>query len=59
MLSGSFSAIVSGITSWVINKYFPRSVEITGNQHLLVKDSQVLVHGSDTYRLEKQKKEGK
>ena len=54
--AGSFSAIVSGVTSWVINKHFPRSVEITGNQHLVVKDSQVLVHGSDTYRLEKQKK---
>lgn len=59
MLSGSFSAIVSGVTSWVINKHFPRSVEITGNQHLVVKDSQVLVHGSDTYKLEKQRKEGK
>ncbi len=57
--AGSFSAIVSGVASWVINKHFPRSVEITGNQHLVVKDSQVLVHGSDTYRLEKQKKEGK
>ena len=57
--AGSFSAIVSGVTSWVINKHFPRSVEITGNQHLVVKDSQILVHGSDTYRLEKQKKEGK
>ena len=57
--AGSFSAIVSGVSSWVINKHFPRSVEITGNQHLVVKDSQVLVHGSDTYQLEKQKKEGK
>jgi len=57
--AGSFSAIISGVTSWVINKYFPRSVEITGNGHLVVKDSQVLVHGSDTYKLEKQKKEGK
>jgi len=54
--AGSFSSIVSGVTSWVINKHFPRSVEITGNQHLVVKDSQVLVHGSYTYRLEKQKK---
>lgn len=50
---GAFSAIVSGVTSWVINKYFPRSVEIIGNHHLIVKDSQVLVHGSDTYKLEK------
>lgn len=57
--AGSFSAIVSGVTSWVINKHFPRSVEINGNQHLVVKDSQVLVHGSDTYKLEKQQKKEK
>lgn len=53
-LSGSFSAIVAGLTSWVINTHFPRSVEITGNQHLVVKDSQVLVTGSDTYKFKKQ-----
>ncbi len=57
--AGSFSAIVSGVTSWVINKHFPRSVEISGNQHLVIKDSQVLVHGSDTYKLEKQQKKEK
>jgi len=57
--AGSFSAIVSGVTSWVINKHFPRSVEISGNQHLVIKNSQVLVHGSDTYKLEKQQKKEK
>lgn len=57
--AGAFSAIISGVTSWVISKHFPRSVEISGNQHLIVKDSQVLVHGSDTYKLEKQQKREK
>lgn len=59
LISGTFSAIVSGITSWIINKHFPRSVEITGTQSLVVKDSQVLVHGSQDYKLEKPSKDKK
>jgi len=59
LISGTFSAIVSGVTSWIINKHFPRSIEITGTQNLVVKDSQVLVHGSQDYKLEKPSKDKK
>ena len=41
------------------NKHFPRSIEITGTQNLVVKDSQVLVHGSQDYKLERQNKDKK
>jgi len=50
LLAGTFSAIVAGVSSWVINKHFPRSVEIKGAQNLVVKDSQVLVSGPDYYK---------
>jgi len=58
-LAGSFAGIVAGLSSWFINSRFPRSVEINGNQHLVVKDSQVLVNGSGTYKFDKQQNEVK
>lgn len=59
LISGTFSAIVSGITSWIINKHFLPSIEITGTQNLVVKDSQVLVQGSQGYKLKKKSKRTK
>ena len=39
----SFSAIISGFTSWYINSTFPHTVELYANGKVIVKDAQVLI----------------